>query len=313
MPISLKFVRALCLVYAAINTIGCNLRRPSAQAIQNKAFAHTGITGNCASCHDSGKSFSYFPESGHPATNGQDCVACHTTSSWKKGIFSHVPPPTECASCHGNGQANGAVPARVANEMNHSHAGLPDCISCHAANAGSIWSGATYSHSPAPTSCQDCHEAQRPSGPIGNTGFDHATNGTGDCVGCHLANTGRTWASGSLSHTPVPTSCLSCHSGEMPSSTVAVGVTGSGKNRYRYFHSSLVSECKDCHTVKTSNIGNSWSSGYFDHQGNGITKASDCAPCHLSHGEGTSCGGCHGVSWPTKSPSGNYGGGFSGG
>ena len=125
----------LTLLGTLIYLTGCGLKAPTAAPTAVQTFAHIGITSNCASCHDTGKPFAAFPASGHIATNGQDCGACHTTVGWTSGgTFSHSPTPTQCASCHSN-----ALPSGLINEMNHAMTALPDCLICHSANIGVSW------------------------------------------------------------------------------------------------------------------------------------------------------------------------------
>lgn len=169
------FFGFFCLVFL-LSACGV-VSTPSALKQMNGSFSHSGVTGNCAGCHDTGASFAAFPLSGHPDRKGQDCSSCHNVNSWKQGMVSHTPTPLECTSCHAS-----AKPTTVVNQMYHLHPGLPDCVSCHAQSAGVVWSGASYSHSPSPTTCQDCHEQNRPS--------NHHVGE--DCVGCHRP--GNSWS-----------------------------------------------------------------------------------------------------------------------
>ena len=59
--------------------------------------------------------------------------------------------------------------------FDHAIAGLGDCKSCHAVQSATQtdWSGGSFSHVPAPTTCIGCHLAQRPVTAT-TSGFDHS-------------------------------------------------------------------------------------------------------------------------------------------
>lgn len=249
----------------------CNmLKRPVAKSILGSGFAHTGITSGCASCHDTGRPFAAFPLSGHPARNGQDCSACHTVTAWIQGGVSHSPVPAACASCHGlGGTFQNDMPSVLTNEMLHAHPGLPDCVTCHTsvpANVGITWAGGVFSHSPVPSTCQDCHGSQRPTTLVGNPSFDHSINGKGDCVSCHAGSAGVTWVTSTFNHSPVPTSCGTCHSSALPGSLV---------NEMLHSHPGI-GDCVGCHTSVPANIGVTWAGGVYSHSPSPTT----CQDCH---------------------------------
>ena len=99
---------------------------------------HTGITSGCATCHETGKSFSGVTivtrptrRSEPPATG--DCSGCHSsTTSFTTGVSggkpaNHIPTTAACTLCHTN-------PASYKpGAMNHT--GITSgCTTCHAAS-----------------------------------------------------------------------------------------------------------------------------------------------------------------------------------
>jgi nitrate/TMAO reductase-like tetraheme cytochrome c subunit len=112
----------------------------------------------------------------------------------------------------------------VHRRFDHAIAGTGDCKSCHAVQSATQrdWSGGSFSHSPAPTACIDCHLGIRPVGPAGTPPFDHANGGTGDCVSCHRPKsaTQTNWSGAGFSHSPTPATCNGCH---VPESTDRTG------------------------------------------------------------------------------------------
>jgi hypothetical protein len=143
-----------------------------------------------------------------------DCTSCHAKSlappfdSWRLGIFHTVDRlnPPSCLPCHAGERPTStsswasatydATPFDYGTNTNGiGHGDGQDCVTCHSPpGAGSeTWVGGHFDHaatSVAATTCVACHSAQRPTALItygtGQT-FDHSTNGTGDCFGCHQA------------------------------------------------------------------------------------------------------------------------------
>ena len=148
-----------------------------------------------------------------------DCISCHAEpqfSSWSGGRFhpSGSAAPATCLPCHAGERpitAAGWTPSTstpaaipfdyVGNAQGRTtHGYAQDCVACHTGpGTGSFggtqnWIGGKFRHDPsgvAGTTCVACHASQRPTVPVTGTGFpapfDHSTNGTGDCFGCHQA------------------------------------------------------------------------------------------------------------------------------
>jgi hypothetical protein len=267
-------------------------------------FSHVPLPGSCAECHSAERPTAIIGGFSHEAAGLGDCGACHFSPgvTWADGFFTHVPAPAKCSTCHAGTRPTGPVGTPP---FDHALGGMGDCKSCHQPFSATQrdWSGGSFSHSPAPTSCNDCHLDIRPVGPAGSPPFDHANGGTGDCVSCHLPKsaTQTDWSGASFSHSPTPASCLSCHIGDRP--TGAVGnpafdhaIAGTG-------------DCKSCHAVKSA-TKNDWTGGNFSHNPAPAT----CIDCHLAqrpvtvtasgfdHSKGGTgdCAACHtqpGVTW----------------
>ncbi len=154
--------------------------------------------GDCATCHAAGAAPSYtswrlgkLHLAG--AASPPSCLPCHagerpmSTASWISTTYKSAPfdyvPSSATGTTHGDGQ---------------------DCAQCHAGPGTGAWGGTQnwvggrFAHGPgshADDTCVACHSTQRPDLRPGTTpaavasmiGFDHAANGTGECIGCHAA------------------------------------------------------------------------------------------------------------------------------
>lgn len=106
----------------------------------------------------------------------------------------------------------------------------------------------SFSHAPTLTACASCHQSSRPLAAVGRHQFSHidpAYGGTGDCIDCHTVknNWGVSWLGGQLAHDPQPSTCVSCHAGDRP--TTLVGTPA--------FNHSLngKGDCVSCHAANT--------------------------------------------------------------
>src|SRR5262249_28758592 len=101
------------------------------------------------------------------------------------------------------------------NTLGNTHGDGLDCASCHngpgtgAWGGTQNWVGGSFAHAagtPAANTCIACHATQRPDlNGVPPTrlaaSFDHSTNGTGDCIGCHQATVSR---ASYLAFLPIP-------------------------------------------------------------------------------------------------------------
>lgn len=188
------------------------------------AFNHSPKPTSCKTCHLSDRPSAPVNGFNHSIAGGGDCASCHwlsgTTPVWTGGSFSHASlgATVRCDSCHLPSMPSTLMPANPApDQMDHSMVGSTDCRTCHSNQIGVSWSGGTFSHTPAPASCQNCHQNKRPTGVV--SGFDHAsTAGLGECKSCHTQNVGVNWLG--ATGMPHPASgitagsaldCASCH------------------------------------------------------------------------------------------------------
>lgn len=152
-----------------------------------------------------------------------DCAACHAvsaaiaTAGWAGGKFHQAGDanPASCLPCHAGERPTSATGWRSAtyaaspfdygtNAAGITHGDGLDCATCHAGPGTGAWGGTQnwvggqFSHAAgtvASSTCVACHMSQRPDLQPGATaasaaallGFDHFTNGSGDCFGCHQA------------------------------------------------------------------------------------------------------------------------------
>ncbi len=145
-----------------------------------------------------------------------DCKTCHFNASaldgtgWAGGRFhlAGSATPATCLPCH-----DGRRPTDTTqwlsttytsrpfdygtNSSGNTHGDGQDCALCHKGPGTGMWGGTPnwvggdFQHGPNTPSavrCISCHVSQRPTMPVGAPpAFNHATDGTGDCFGCHQA------------------------------------------------------------------------------------------------------------------------------
>jgi len=245
------------------------------------AMSHTGITGNCASCHETGMTWygvtmvdrpTAAQDASHPKTG--ECSNCHnSTVSFSGGVTSggkpsnHIPTTQACTLCHSNSKDYSVY------KMDHT--GITNnCAQCHA--AGLTFANITPKEPPAnhlpigTLACENCHSptvftAFGPGTPMSHTGI------TKNCAGCH--ETGMSWLGVTMVDRPTaaqdknhPTTgdCSQCHS-----STVSF-TTGLAKPAN---HIPTTQPCTLCHTNP-----NDYTVYKMDHTG--IT--GNCAQCHAT-------------------------------
>jgi hypothetical protein len=246
-------------------------------------FSHIPTPANCLDCHAGTRPTGLVgtPAFDHGADGGAglgDCRFCHvvfsaTQTDWSGGNFTHTPAPTTCIGCHLGIRPVGPAGTPA---FDHAKGGTGDCVSCHLPKSATQtdWSGGSFSHSPAPAACIDCHVGDRPTGPVGTPAFDHAIAGLGDCKSCHAVKsaTQTDWSGGNFSHTPAPATCIDCHLAQRPLSVTANGFDHS-KNG--------TGDCSSCH----HSPGVTWT---------GATAGVD----HSTLPAGTRCDSCHAAQRP---------------
>lgn len=173
---------------------------------------------SCIDCHANGRPTLVYDEDNAPLPAGivfdhagafsqGDCGACHaqSTSTWANGQFHALAqgtPPT-CLPCHEGERPTSTADWEsttftsspfdfVTNASGIAHGDGQDCVGCHTSDES--WRGGFFSHAPgtvADETCIACHSTQRADLVRADSalllGFDHASGGTGDCIGCHQA------------------------------------------------------------------------------------------------------------------------------
>jgi nitrate/TMAO reductase-like tetraheme cytochrome c subunit len=128
--------------------------------------SHTGVTSNCASCHNGVLAAGKGPT--HIASNNT-CQNCHTTIAWLPARFDHQGVTASCASCHNGVVALGKPTLHVQTNQ--------DCGACH----GTItWRAVRFSHVGISAMCQSCHNGITATGKQ----VQHVRT-TLDCGSCH--------------------------------------------------------------------------------------------------------------------------------
>ncbi len=197
------------------------------------AGAHAKV--ECRGCHVTGKKYREAPtncaachgkDDKHRGTLGEQCLDCHTQSSWKEARFDHGKTKfaltakhaeVACRSCHVDNVYKGAPLTCVGchRKDDRQHRGrLGDkCESCHNAKA---WRDiAAFSHE------RDGHFALH--------GRHHAVK----CEGCHTSPSGLV---------KTPTACIGCHQKD---------------DKHK---ATLGTACGDCHTEQN------WRETKFNHE-----------------------------------------------
>ncbi len=246
-------------------------------AFKPSIFNHTGITGNCESCHDGGadnvaagaigKAQAPSP---HPATTA-DCGSCHAIgNNFTDGSFDHTGIVNNCSACHGDNPTDtpvgpkkniGHVPTTQDCSVCHvpgtfttavfSHVGIVDnCASCHDGNAA-VGTVKPVSHLPTTQDCSLCHNTTAFAG----ARFDH-TGIVDNCASCHDGATAR-GKTPPPNHVPTNDDCSTCHltTGFIP------GI---------FDHVGIVDNCQSCHNNVFA-IGKS---------GTHVLTNQDCGVCH---------------------------------
>ncbi|MGA9532281.1 MAG: hypothetical protein WBR18_06150 [Anaerolineales bacterium] len=301
---------------------------------KNTSFPLTGRHAGtaCTACHQSAV-FSGTPQAcvachrqddAHNGAFGDNCAACHNTSSWGGASFDHASvgfaltgrhTTAQCADCHIAGRFAGTPKNCVScHQSDDAHNGAfgPNCADCHNTSG---WGGGNFDHAStgfaltgrhASAQCTDCHQnghyAGTPSSCVSCHQQDDAHNGANgtNCAACH--NTSG-WGGGSFDHAAAgfpltgrhaTAQCTDCHqNGQYAGTSANCSSCHSGDKPSNHY----AGECSACHGSTSS-----WSSNInFSHVGR-----TDCQSCHNSdkpsnHYAGQ-CSACHGStsSWSSN-------------
>ncbi len=261
-------------------------------------LAHTGITGNCTSCHDG--SFTGIgarakaSSPSHPDTT-EDCALCHNTTDFADAFVDHNDPAVlavRCDSCHGvTATGKDAFPNHVQTTQ--------DCGTCHA--AGGSFSPAIFDHSGITDNCASCHDGVTATGKDAKTNPDHITT-TEDCSVCHVPTV---FAQADFNHQNIVDNCYICHDGttvfgkhnnHVPTNNdCAVCHQTTGILPATFSHDGILDNCSSCHDAGLATPKDN------DH----VTTSQDCGVCHTPNtfipatfdhtGIVDNCSSCHGV------------------
>ena len=243
-------------------------------AFNPSIFDHTGISDNCASCHDGsannvavnalGKT---SVASGHPDTT-EDCGVCHGLAggSFANATFDHTGRVDNCNECH----ADGASGASTKKNVGHVPT-TQDCSVCHVPGT---FATAVFSHDGIVDNCASCHDGSVATATV-KSGTHLPT--TEDCSVCHNTTA---FAGARFDHQGIIDNCASCHDG-----VTAIGKDGG--------HVPTNDDCSVCH------LTTGFVPGTFDHVG----IVDNCVSCHdggFAQGKKTGhvltsedCGVCH--------------------
>ncbi|RFO95381.1 hypothetical protein DIC66_18640 [Rhodoferax lacus] len=234
------------------------------------AMIHAGVSGNCASCHES--PYAWLGMGEYARTTSAPYTGFQTRPMIGGGIYS-IPDAThplsgDCSNCHSVGSAF------LASAMPGNHIPVATgaaCSNCHKAGNFSTVPALVdiHANTPAGSLCADCHSKGKAaqyamatmtivSPPNGHIA-DVANVG---CEGCHVgANSsltlpvqnGAKFANSAFSHSGISSGCASCHGPNVTGSSfygvsriVVMPPSGApGPNS----HLPTVTTCESCHNA----------------------------------------------------------------
>jgi hypothetical protein len=272
----------------AITTQCASCHISSAYGLTSKPATaiHSGVTGNCESCHKSTSAWAGArvdhasfttatncsschngstargKESSHIQVNATNCITCHNTTGWLPSKWNHtqLTVSNTCSSCH-----DGAHPPADGRSANHipytalSGAAISNCDTCHKSGYN-LWSGARFHSSVAiATQCSSCHLSSaygltaKPSTAIHN-------GVTGNCESCHKSTSA--WSGARVDHSTFTsaTNCASCHNGTSARGKEASHIQVNATN------------CFTCHNTS------GWIPSKWNHTQ--LTVSNTCSTCH---------------------------------
>jgi len=198
-------------VAAAANCDGCH-KGSTATWANGKLHGNFSITTGCVSCHTITPGGSYLGATGKPATATHsgvtgNCESCHkSTSNWGSAVFAHSAANAvgtgTCDTCHNGSTAKGKPATHIP-----ISAPAAKCDSCHKSQA-SFATAVTMNHAVVATqSCKLCHNGSYTSQgaqgalakPANHIPEVQLLNGaTMECSACHTGTA--TWTSMTMNH-----------------------------------------------------------------------------------------------------------------
>ena len=243
--------------------------------VPTTAQIHTGITGSCSSCHDTGMvwmDMSSYPISPATKTTGASYTGFHSRPVAAGSTFSIAdaahPTAGDCSTCH-SGTNVWVGTDKPANHIPTSASAT--CSDCHTSSDFAVMPTLANIHANAPSTtsnCAQCHGTAAASFAIPSAGFS--------IVGLPS------------NHIPTAASCEVCHVGAGSSVTTTPVPNGAKFSGSRMSHSGITSNCASCHgpsITNTSFIGvtkiivmpKTTPVGASSH----IPSSTTCEACHL--------------------------------
>jgi len=239
-------------------------------------FNHSGITGNCSSCHDGSASNVSAGARGttptHPATTA-DCGSCHAIgNNFTDGTFDHTGIVNNCSSCHGDNPT--ATPEGPRKNLDHVVT-TEDCSLCHVTGT---FTNAVFDHTGIVDNCVSCHDGSGAIATVKHTGHLATTE---DCSLCHNTTT---FSGARFDHQGIVDNCASCHDGATARGKIPppdhvptnddcnVCHQTTGFKPATFAHIGIVDNCISCHDGK-------FATGKTN---NHVLTNQDCGVCHTT-------------------------------
>ncbi|MEO8305116.1 MAG: hypothetical protein ABI724_13430, partial [Betaproteobacteria bacterium] len=235
-------------------TAACTLCHTNPASLVPGVMNHTGITGGCATCHDTGNAFTG--------------VATLVTKP-----SNHLPTAMACESCH----AVGTFTSFAGTPMNHALVGATACATCH--ESGKSFAGVTIVTRPTPAQnpnhptnggCANCHTSTTSfsSGVTGGKPANHIPTAAA-CAVCHTNP--NSLVPGVMNHSGIGSGCTTCHAAG-PAGIAFTGVTPMSQGAG---HIPAAGDCAACH-ISTAKFGPGTPMNHA------AVSATSCATCHES-------------------------------
>jgi len=252
-------------------------------AFKPSIFAHTGISGNCASCHDGDVNNVAAGARGATTTpvhqsTVQDCGACHNTADFAGAFVDHSGPEVtgkSCNTCHDGVTATGKNA-----KINPAHVPTnEDCSACHVPGT---FATAVFNHTGIVDNCASCHDGIAATGKNAKTNPAHIPT-SDDCSTCHIPTA---FADARFDHQGIVDNCASCHNGATargkipPPNHVPTNDDCSSCHQTTGFvpatfdHAGIVNNCSSCHDGV-------FAGGKSDSH---VPTNQDCSICHTTSG-----------------------------
>jgi len=231
---------------------------------------HTGITGNCASCHDGGANNVAAGALGMTANTSQggshpntiaDCLYCHTTATFTQHTVDHsslAVTTVRCDSCHFDGTTIAGARSKLNDPTPPHPLTTDDCRVCH--TAGGSFANAVFDHTKidlTAQTCASCHNGTIATGIVDDPTPPHPDTLGKDCGACHTAGT--SFAGAKYDHTGIVNNCASCHDGTTARGQIpppnhvptnedcSVCHQTTGFVPATFSHAGIVDNCSSCH------------------------------------------------------------------